>query len=319
MGIRDTWFLGAGASMRSGAPLTKQFIPWLYEEGQKETRLSQLCLFISDLFGSNLKLSPPLYPKFEQILSFVDAAISDGQFFSAKYDSKKLLELRSDINYLIWRMLEKSLPSLNSPTFTQFVKMAGPDSLFLTVNYDVLLDQCILSEYKNINYGMRFSRMYYQTQAIENTHTPLLLKLHGSVNWLYCPTCESLYCYADEPSIRRIFDPEPVICAYDQTYLRGVLISPTWQKDYKLAPINLMWIKASKLLRDTERITFIGYSLSDIDMKILYMLKRSTFNNVKQPRIRVIDPEPTGKIAKRYQRIFGDIEYHCLSFEEFVS
>ncbi len=318
MQSKEAYFLGAGASLGAGIPLTRQFLPWLIENRSALPRLEELARFVEEFFSEGLKESPPYFPKFEQVLSFVDTALADNQCISSQWDTTALMRIRSDINYLIWRLLETSLPDCNPAPHLEFVQSLSKDSVLLTVNYDVLLDLCLLEHFGRVDYGIRFSKILTAEEREQKHPSPMLLKLHGSINWLYCPTCETFVMAEDVPSIRQIFHPDPVLCPYDQSYLRGILISPTWQKDYRLPAVALMWIKASKLLRDVERITIIGYSLSDIDMKVQYLLKRSTFMNARKPIIRVVDPDPLGKVARRAQRLFGPIEHLQMGFEDFV-
>jgi NAD-dependent SIR2 family protein deacetylase len=317
MSLKKAWFFGAGASISYGIPLTKQFIPWLFENKLENERLLRLKTFIQDFFPESVACN--IYPKFEQVLSFLDIAIAEDHYLSATYHHKYLRQLRSDLDYLIWRMLEQASTLNSYEVFDEFVNQINPDnSLFLSLNYDTLLDHSILRRFKNINYGIGFSKVYSERELDFNTKSPLFLKLHGSINWLYCPDCQSFYSYLGNSNIKKIFDKKPETCDYDDCYLKGIMISPTWLKNYNHSTISLMWIKASKILRDIHEITFVGYSLSDIDMQVLYLLKRSLFNNKNNPLIKVVDPDSSGRIAMRYQRIFGNVKHLQMTFEEYV-
>lgn len=310
------YLLGAGTSISAGIPLTKQFLPKLMEEERFDKRLKGLRAFIKDFFAESLKLK--IYPKFEQVLSLLDIAISEDHYLSTTYHHKYLRQLRSDLDYLTWKMLEQSSTQNNFNVFNSFIEKTPASTLFLSLNYDTLIDHSILRKYQNINYGINFSKIYSSLDLSYNELCPSLIKLHGSINWLFCPNCQTFYCYLGNQEIKKIFSNSPEVCHYDQSYLKGILISPTWQKNYNLAPISLMWIKASKLLRDVKKITFVGYSLSDIDMKVIYLLKRSIFNNRHNPVIEVVDPDSSEKVFDRYRRIFGEITPIRKTFEEFV-
>lgn len=310
------YLFGAGASISTGIPLTKQFLPRLMQEPVGD-RLLGLRSFIEEFFSESLALG--MYPKFEQVLSLLDIAINEDHYISNKYHHKYLRQLRSDLDYLTWKMLEQSSTKNNFNVFNQFIEKTPASSLFLSLNYDTLIDHSIIRKYHNINYGVQFSKVKSSIDLSFNNLSPTLLKLHGSINWLFCPNCQTFYCYIGNEEIRKIFNQSPEVCHYDQAYLKGILISPTWQKNYNLAPISLMWIKAGKLLRDVKRITFIGYSLSDIDMKVIYLLKRSIFNNRHNPKIEVVDPDPSEKVFDRYRRIFGEITPIRSTFEQYVN
>ena len=320
--ISEAFFLGAGASISSGIPLTKQFLPYLFQKDQTDPRLLRLREFVDKLFTVNREKNR-LLPKFEQVLSLLDLAILEDHEFNETYTRGSIGQLRSDMDYLIWRMLEQSSRQGSTKVFEKFTSLVKPRKhLILSLNYDTLLDHALLKVHGSINYGVRFSEVHGETPQTRigelKNKTPLYIKLHGSINWLQCPNCQSFYCYQGAKELRKIFDSKAELCPYDNGYLRGIIVSPTWNKRYTSAPLSLLWIKASKYLRSIKRLTFVGYSLSDVDMRVIYLIKRSLFNNPQNVEIRVIDPEPTGKIFKRYERLFGPIEAISSSFEEFV-
>ncbi|MFC1742788.1 hypothetical protein ACFL35_02255 [Candidatus Riflebacteria bacterium] len=317
--MKQAFFLGAGTSINYGVPLTRQFLPYMFENYLEDKRLIGLKNFLNDFYRQNFDMKPPVYPKFEQVLSFLDFAVTEEHSLSAKYDQKYLRQIRSDFDYLIWKMMEMATTESYFEGFQKFLQKTGEDSLFLSVNYDTLLDHTIVEQFGNISYGIGFSRIFSELQLQKDVPTPILLKLHGSINWLYCPVCESFYCYLGSIEMKKIFSTKPELCPYDNCYLKGVLISPTWHKNYNLSPISLMWIKASKFLRNIERITFIGYSLSDIDMRVNYLLKRSFFDNKNSLEIVVVDPDEKGTVFKRYERVFGKITGIKQSFEDYVN
>lgn len=314
---RRVFFLGAGASVRDGIPLTKNFIPYLFSTGHKEIRLRRAKTFISDFFASGIQQAPTCYPRFEQVMSFLDMAISQDHYFSAKYHHKYLRQIRNDMVYLIWHLI-KSRSNEESKTYLHFAAAIKPDDLIISLNYDTLLEAALLKKWQNINYGLNFSDIYSSVPLHKDSAAPLLLKLHGSVNWLYCPNCDALYCYIGAKAIERIFQGRNELCPYDNCYLKGIIIPPTEKKDYGLPPLALMWIKASKLLRSSTEINFIGYSLNEIDMQVLYLLKRSLFNNPEKPILRVIDPDPANIVFERYERLFGIVEKKQCYFEDYV-
>lgn len=316
--LEEVYFLGAGASISSGIPLTKQFFPYLLEQNLNDERLSRLKQFISDLFPHSGEKKIAL-PKFEHVLSILDLALLEDHELRQDYERSTLGQLRNDLDYLIWKMLEQSSRKTSSLVFKEFANSLDPKKhLLMALNYDTLLDHALISVHGSVDYGVRFSGIY-GSRTPNGPNTPLYLKLHGSINWLQCPNCQSFYCYQGAEELSKIFDDRPELCPYDNGYLRGIIVSPTWNKRYTSAPLSLLWIKASKLLRNIRKITFIGYSLSDVDMRVIYLLKRSLFNNPNKVDIRVVDPDETGKIFTRYERLLGPIEAIQSTFREFTT
>jgi hypothetical protein len=317
-GGRHIYFLGAGTSIHCGIPLTKNFIPFLLEESFTDPRLLRAREFVRDFFAGGVNLDPPVYPKFEQVLTLLDMAIEQDHYFSHTYHHKYLRQLRNDFLYLIWVLLKKASTSERFELFDAFASSLDSSNIVMSLNYDTLLDQSILNQFGGINYGLDFSTVYSDQPVQFTEPSPLLLKLHGSLNWLYCPNCESFYLYLGK-SAKKIFDENPELCLYDNCYLKGIIIPPSDRKDYGLVPLSLMWIKASKYLRGADKITFIGYSLNEIDMQVLYLLKRSLFNNPHPPEIEVVDPDPSDAIFFRYRRLFGKITERRMTFEQYIS
>lgn len=323
------FFLGAGTSLHSSIPLTKQFIPYLFSNRfENQTRLEELRTFLRQLFpqvqvfegnaGRDQEEREAVYlPKFEQVLSMLDLALIEDTYISSEYNLARIRRLRQDMDYLIWKLLQEGSIREENPVFASFVQNLNPRDLLISLNYDTLLDHALLQGFQGVDYGLRFSEIHHDG-SYDGPQGPLYLKLHGSLNWLYCPNCQAFYSYLGPKSLQRVFERKPELCPYDQSYLRGTLVSPTWNKRYNLPPLSLVWMKASKALRTVKKLTFIGYSLSDVDMKVLFLLKRSLFNNSNNPLIEVVDPEPTGKIKARYERLFSNVVYREESFEDYV-
>jgi NAD-dependent SIR2 family protein deacetylase len=315
----DIYVIGAGSSISAGVPLTKHFVPYLFENEPQDERLVRVRDFIKEFYASNFESEPVTYPKFEQVLTMLDMAIDNDHYMSSKFHHKYLRQLRNDMVYLIWYFLGRVKNESRIKLYDSFVDKIDPDSsVLISLNYDTLLDFSIMERFSCIDYGIKFTKLYSDKRLTYDERPPLLLKIHGSINWLYCPNCESIYAYVGNECVRNIFNQQPELCVYDDCYLKGIIIPPTGQKNYELSPLSLMWIKAGKLLRSASRITFIGYSLNEIDMRVLYLLKRAHFNNKNKPAIRVVDPDPTGFIFQRYKRLFGEIEGLPITFDEFV-
>lgn len=318
--LEEAYFLGAGASISSGIPLTNQFVPYLLQKSN-DLRLNDLKQFIEDFFPHSRNRNFDL-PKFEQILSIVDLALLEDHELGKNYNRSKLSQLRSDMDYLIWHMLEQSTRQ-SSAVFEEFCQLINPQKhLLMSLNYDTLLDHALLKIHGSLDYGVGFSAVYgtqNKTLAENSDVKPVYIKLHGSINWLQCPNCQSFFCYKGAEELARVFDQKAELCPYDSGYLRGILVSPTWNKRYTSAPLSILWIKASKLLRNIRRITFVGYSLSDVDLRVIYLIKRSLFNNPKTVEIRLVDPDPTGKILNRYERLFGSVKLIQSSFSDFTA
>ena len=77
------------------------------------------------------------------------------------------------------------------------------------------------------------------------------------------------------PSLENSYSPDGAPCGTCQTRLRPLLIAPTHLKNYRNPHIAQVWYAAEQELRAAERVVFIGYSLPDDDVEVVYLLKRS--------------------------------------------
>jgi len=63
-------------------------------------------------------------------------------------------------------------------------------------------------------------------------------------------------------------------CPECQTRLRPILITPTYRKDYRNPHLARIWYDAERALQRANRVIFVGYSLPDDDVEVIYLLKR---------------------------------------------
>lgn len=116
-----------------------------------------------------------------------------------------------------------------------------------------------------------------------------LLKLHGSMNWLQCTTCQRLFVAFDgkftviDPSRRqrcRHCEKNDL-----QSSLQGSLVMPTFLKDLSNFQVKLVWQNAGVELMEARKVVFIGYSLPHADFEFRQLLSRTIHKDAK---IRVV-------------------------------
>ena len=163
-----------------------------------------------------------------------------------------------------------------------------------------------------------------------------LLKLHGSLNWLYCPACHRLDIGASEQSGHSIkvlsmlyqessldqrYGCHGSPCRDCGAFVRPVLITPTHRKDYRNPHVAQVWYQAERTLREADRAIFIGYSLPEDDVEVVYLFKRG-LAHLPPDRITVVEYDPQGRplrdhpVGSRYRTLFGDgLEWRTDGFE----
>lgn len=163
-----------------------------------------------------------------------------------------------------------------------------------------------------------------------------LLKLHGSLNWLYCKTCRKLELGTSDarlylkvlarlalPDMKRTITQDGAPCPACETKLRPLLIAPSHMKDYRNPHLTQVWYEAERVLREAARVVFVGYSLPDDDVEVIYLIKRSLARS-PAPTITVIDYDAANPgvsaldhpVGLRYRALFGDgIDWHACGLE----
>jgi hypothetical protein len=326
------FLFGAGASKAEGGLLTSELLfESLSHRGIPEEFTSIVKRFLKDIFRiediSELHSAEEI-PAFEELLTLVDVAIFRQEDFSASWNANNLRQLREALIYCMAKILRIKLSpeTAQEPRqayHEQFVasilerENAVNGNCFLSLNYDILLDYPILNRYPEIDvdYGVSFRNMYEPRPGVAIK----LLKLHGSLNWAFCPVCNSIeLCREGKISDRIIAEKIP--CGKDGATQHPLLIPPTWLKVYDNAHLVKIWLESEHALRKANTIFFIGYSLPESDFHVRYLLKKSLFRSNISPRVVVITSTRNRKgsdLYLRYKRFFGDIEYHNIGFERF--
>src|SRR5262249_25665352 len=169
----------------------------------------------------------------------------------------------------------------------------------ISLNYDILLDNVLFKIAEK--HGGADARVAYgcdiQTDAYRSRRTDYgrLLKLHGSLNWLYCGCCRRLDLGMSECGAKAVpcqtlndlrtknsldehYVSGPKVCPECDTPMRAVMITPTRAKDYRNPHIQAIWYQAERALRRAEHVCFVGYSLPDDDLEVIDLLRRGLGN-----------------------------------------
>lgn len=258
------------------------------------------------------------------------------QAFHSKWDLFRVTELRQAIEICIFEHLEERL--ITAPTnshweLLQQLYPAAEQPVVISANYDLLIDAAIMfvsegrfPEGRLPNYRCGISTEFYRN---EPEHFGAILKLHGSLNWLYCRTCHRLEIGASEsrkylkvlsrlvgPSLQKFCTPDGAKCPTCAANLRPLLIAPTHSKNYRNPHIIQVWYESERVLRGANRVIFIGYSLPDDDIEVIYLLKRG-LAQLSAAQITVIEYDEFRKglsenaVGRRYRTVFGDgIDWH---------
>jgi NAD-dependent SIR2 family protein deacetylase len=340
--MKYAFFLGAGASKSCGAPLQgdlfKEYFKIRQEKNKQhvgcdaehdmEREIATIFEFMFGIDVNNGDLTEVNFPTFEEVLGVIDLAVIRKQAFKnfegAHYNlnsDNRLEKCRQYLTYLMGSLLYDKLHDVYNlhKDLTKKLKDIEKlsDCMFLSTNYDILIDNalsdmafCPRPNYSPY-YGFKFTN--YKPEK-EISRVPLY-KLHGSLNWLYCPTCETMSLTMNEKGVIKLIRPtentQDIQCTQCGSLKESVIIPPTYFKEYSNYFLNQVWHKAEQDLRKVEKIFFCGYSFPDADIQIKYLLKRIETNRNGQPlQVYVANGYPEKKSdeedleRKRYNRFF---------------
>jgi hypothetical protein len=351
---RTVVIFGAGATKACGGPLTSEILPEVLaraEDLERGDYLGRVERFLVD----NFSLPPPAmrqadhFPPLPLVLSLVDMAIDRGDSFGPNWEPGELRRVRKGLEYAVFALLEDRLRRIKQhySRFLRALYAAGPESVTLiSLNYDIIADNALprVAEQRNL-----FALPDYRCDIATKTYQQVkkfgtLLKLHGSLNWLYCPNCYRLdlgvaqsgrrtvkvldQLYVPRFGLERQYT-EGSPCLECGTWVLPVLITPTHLKDYRNSHIARVWYEAARALRAAQRAIFVGYSLPDDDVEVIYLLKRGLSKLAKDdPRgITVVEYVPDGNriglaehpVGRRYRALLGDqIEWRTEGFAAWI-
>ncbi|MBB5341459.1 SIR2 family protein [Tunturiibacter gelidoferens] len=345
-------FLGAGATKAAQGLLTDEILPALLlaktslQAQDPNGRVDALIEFLEQEFHVNASTRKEDYPGLPLLMSLIDTALDRREAFHDRWDSNAMAQLREAIEFGIFDVLEDSLRKApTSNHYTLFRKLfPGQDCqpCVITTNYDLIADSAMMNVSKGTqgglpNYHCGIANI---SQIGPEQRFGTLLKLHGSLNWLLCKTCLRLELGQTESirylailqqivahDLKSTFQADGAPCAVCQSKLRPLLVAPSHLKDYRNPHLAQVWYEAQRVMRQAKRVIFIGYSMPDDDVEVVYLVKRG-LAHIKDPKqITVVEycrenPSIAARdhpVGRRYQSLFGGIDWRADGLDQWLN
>ncbi len=362
-------FLGAGATKACGGPMTDDILPLALSnrlanenlDNQIVDREELLCLtedFMQKCFNvpkDDDLISKDTCPSLPMVLSMLRRSTSQNLPIG-DFQGENLIKARRAIEYSIFAVIEAALMKIpqNKRFHTQLLEPMYRQNIEPTVislNYDVIVDNAMfmLSEVtqnmKPPDYCVDISTERYKIFSRDGTFGHLL-KIHGSLNWLYCEKCKRLDLYVSKgmrtaKALDELYHSVPFNDAYSckgtpcrnrpkcDGFVNPILITPTYIKDYENPHINKVWSMAESKMKEADRVVIIGYSLPTDDVEVAMLLKRG-LDHMQREKITIveyvegddkkpakkrtpIDKHPTGI---RFRTLFGkNLDWQTTGFQ----
>jgi hypothetical protein len=358
---RAVVIFGAGASAACGTPLTNEILPKAFGDEEVKRRLSENQDRASDIARVQYCLTnhfhvppedaqPEDYPSLTLLLSLLDLSIErnrpfpPSKEFPSGFSREELAKARGALEYIIFGVLDHYLKDQRKQAqhdllASEFVRNGKHGPQVISLNYDIIADTalCHLAEQRcgktaRLDYACDVRNQVYR----ERSPYGKLLKLHGSLNWLFCPGCQALQvamsangnAIADSSMLKALFEYRSLDqhylcskngcvacqCVYCEAPLRPIMITPSFAKDYRNPHIQRVWYEAELLLRRADRAYIIGYSLPDDDLEVIHLLRRG-LEGLEGNRITIVTAGENEAMQRRYISLFGrDIDWQPIGF-----
>jgi len=335
---------GAGATKACGGPLTNEILPdalALKRQLERGRYIALVERFLTENFNLPRAATRRAehFPPLPLVLSLVDTALDRGDALGSAWPSDRLRTVRDGLEYLVFALLEHRLKTIG-PHYRLFLEglyARRPENVtIISLNYDIIADNT-LARLGERQQALPDYRCDIATPAYRQApRFGCLLKVHGSLNWLYCPNCHRLD-LGVAPSGRTVkvrgqlynldseYGRRGSPCSECETLLRPVLITPTHLKDYRNPHIARVWYEAARALREAKRAIFIGYSMPEDDVEVIYLFKRG-LAHLDAEQITVVEYAGDQKVrldahpvGLRYRALFGNgIDWHSTGFEAWI-
>lgn len=209
----------------------------------------------------------------------------------AQMDKIRYSIMRLFIYYFSKSVLEHDFAHKDYQAFFGYLKKhrtIEPPTI-ITTNWDTLIES-YCNKY-SVDYSYGFLQPY-TSDSIKHTaknYDLLLLKIHGSANWLRCLNCGSISIFEKNHAATSLFEDNRTekcpVCGHEKTAhgasMQPELITPTMMKSLSNQLYTNLWSSAAQELRDATHIIFVGYSLPIADFEFRYMLQKNVTSSAK--------------------------------------
>jgi NAD-dependent SIR2 family protein deacetylase len=349
---RDVVFvLGAGASHPDGVPLQRDMLPMIISGGIQEIENSEIGRIVTEFIKDNFEFNRETnqYPQLEAVFGFIDYFIQQNESLNAKYSNEKIRDIKEYLIKLIHYVvnLRTDKRSHYYHLFWKTIQKNNSNVSIITLNYDTLLEQAFDFLFKSHGYidyciplmnyeklpelnGFNFWINPREPVSISDNENPIpikIIKVHGSLNWKYCNCCNQTLLTPWDRSIdlkRGKFlgytypekEEYEFVCPIDRTEFRTLIMPPTYLKTIQHPIISQLMSEASREIRATKRIVFIGYSLSSSDVHIKALFKKQITSDKE---IIVVNPKRKESLELNYKSLTSNVRFIYSSFEDFVN
>jgi hypothetical protein len=345
--IERVFVVGSGFSAHAGLPLVSEFTQAILaaraaESGKSRLLVNFLNEFVQTTFPHEEPLAAEDWPSLEDLFTSVDLAANTGHCLGKSYDAARLRTVRRALISRIIRMLGSRYKAAwirkdaSWRLLKKFLTAVPWDrSAFVVMNWDAVIENRLFAMHENpgIDYGCDAAQASFPSRArgrrltiYKRPRSPsaTVIKMHGSVNWLYCDNCRQLFWFPPL-SYKKIADqlltPRDWSAISPGSGVRTVaricprcrseslstrLATFSYRKALEFPMFQKSWSTAEAALSQAQRWGFIGYSMPAADYEFKFLLKRLQSARTVAPEfVLVTGGSAAQSTYENYRRFFG--------------
>lgn len=267
------YVLGAGFSRPAGGPLIRDFMDPDWVGRRKRARI----MWGEPEFEVLRRILHDL-PDDEQTIESALNTISSAALFGARfgrYSHRSLL--RFAIDYVSTCVEEGVSHARKNLLYERFFNdVLQEDVALITTNYDLIPDIHMMARFGSFHYGLPANKRYRYLGLRHARFGPPLLKLHGSLSWLRCKSCKTIW--LSPKYIRHRTGLRCLKTSCQGTY-EILIVPPMWNKEAAARALALVWAEAYRQLSSAARVVVIGYSFPTLDRAALDLFRTALSKN----------------------------------------
>ena len=310
--LSDLIVFGAGLSKSYGFPLSGELLGTsleFHENRYGSAKLRLLNEFLEYFYPIRGGIRANALD-FEDVLGMIDAVsdysnVRNNRFPGFKWRSGEIESIRHRlircVTEYLWARQEDALLT-GMAKLRDLVQSIGPNAVYVTFNYDLLLEAALSME-----------RIPYTYTLSRSPDIVSVLKPHGSINWY-----ENKIAAKSPKSLiwHNIGDNVAVCTNLVSTKWcarhPAIIIPPTPNKKYEIHEIKKTWTSFSSAVTNCPRLTVIGYSMPGIDRFARFVLRKAgPGHNCR--KIKVVVPDSIEPTYERY--VSPEVEHARTKFE----
>ena len=252
----------------------------------------------------------------EEVFTFLD--IGERMYPQGTYYHRGFRSCKQELEAFITSFLSVKSEGFHCEHLMDILFALQPTDGIISFNWDTIADFTLQQTGRPLYRGYLDLMTADPLRVSDFVHRGVLLKLHGSLNWIVCPSPECVLhgkvrLAVQKGKLLRFFGMHKCpVCGNERG--EPFIVPPTSQKFIRRGTLlHKLWLLAREQLPYFRRIVFIGYSFPTTDFYSEWLFRQIYFVKERRPDIIVVNPaimKPRSPVAQRYQKIFRGCRIH---------